>query len=325
MPSDSRPSPTEPSVTLRDDVDDAEWERLCASDPRATLFHTSRLHRDAGRTHDGWQSRWLEARRVDRLVAGLPVLCRRHLGFEDWVSGIGGSYGGPVAEPDAADAEARLGRAFRDLGGWRRRRLELVWAGREPPRGVWEGLRPLSTAVLDVDPTLDFERLLLQQLPKNRRNECRRSDRRGLRAEIDERGEHLSRFYSLYRERCEEWGSPPVPQDFLRSVLDAGDAAHLFVARTEDGRVVGGHLTVELPGELFAWVGTTERIAGVFPSSLLIREELRWCHRRKITRLNLGSSLGIEGVRNYKRLLGAREDRRWILRREPRWSRWLKG
>lgn len=324
MPSDRDSLRSPVTVALREEADDAEWDDLLASDPRATAFHSSPMHRAAARHTPGWSARWLEARRDARLVAGLPLMLRRRWGLEDWVSGMGGGYGGPVALPDAEEAEAALGRAFVRLGGWRRRHLELVWAGRRPPRGTWKGIGELSTAVLDVDADRDFDQLLLDRLPMNRRNECNRSDRRGLRVEVDESGQWLSDFHRIYRARCEQWKSPAVAEGYLREMLEQRPEARLFAVLTDEDRLVGAHLCVHLPGQLFAWVGTTERMKGVFPSSLVVREELRWCHRQRVEQLNLGSSLGIEGVRNFKRLVGARDDPRWILREQARWTRWLR-
>jgi CelD/BcsL family acetyltransferase involved in cellulose biosynthesis len=310
-----------PHLEIREDVDAGEWAELVDSDPDATVFHRPWFAEAVTRFHPDWKATWLQARREGQLVAGLPFHRRSRLGWQDWVSGWGGSYGGPVGV-DPAAIETVVRGFLRTHRLWRRH-SEIVWASSQPPRESGPRWSPLETFVVRADGIEDFEELLLRRLPKNRRNECRRSVKRGLRVEVDPDAACLPAVWDIYREQCERWGSPPVHAGVWEAVLSNAPQGHLFVVLDEGDEVVGGHLCVELPGELFAWLGTTRRLEQTFPSSLIIREELRWVHDHGLGRLNLGSSMGLEGVRNYKALLGATNERRWIHRSTAWW--WPRG
>ena len=309
------------TLAVVDVVDDAEWDELSGRDPRAHgLLHPRALRCV---TTAGWRPRWYEVRDSDGgLRAGLGCAVRSRGGLLTLVAGPGGLYGGPVAGPDDAQAEALLAEAFGHRDRLRVVHRELVWARREPPRGDWSGLQALDAAVLDVDPHASFDRFLMDVVPKNRRNECNRSDRRGLRTEVHADARALAEFHPLYVERCREWGTPPLSLELLTTLVDTVDQAMVFVTRDADDRLIGAHVCVDLGDELFAWVGTTERRKDVFPSTVLVREEARWCHQHGRSRLNLGSSIGRAGIEGYKKLLGARWDRRWIVDEDRRpWRR----
>ncbi len=245
-------------------------------------------------------------------------MVRRHLGLEDWVSGWSGSYGGPLWD-GAPEVVEDLALAFRRTDSLRRRRSEIVWAGAERPAGPWKGWEPLKTAVLPLDGQASFDDFLRGTFPKNRRNECTRSEKRGLRVVHDPEGEYLIPVWELYSQRCQQWRSPVVPCELLEEFVSEWEEVSLFVALHEAEGVVGGHVCVRSGTELFAWLGTTRRMERVYPSALLIREEARWVHENALLRLNLGSSMGIGGVQNYKQLLGATEETRWILRDRAWW------
>jgi Acetyltransferase (GNAT) domain len=308
---------------LREEVDDSEWNDLIEQSPGATVFHRPGFARSIALHAGLWRAQWLEVRADETLVGGLPFLVHSKWGVEDWVSGWGGSYGGPVIRPGWENAGDELARGFRATRRSRRRRSEIVWAHAELPGGSWEGWRELRTSILDIGSFEEFDDFLMKSFPKNRRNECNRSVKRGLRVECDSRGAHLSELWSIYRDQCVRWASVPVPQGVLRELLEEYEEAKLFVALSDEDGVVGGHVCVQMGRELFAWLGTTRRMEKVYPSSLLIREEARWVHGQGLSRLNLGSSMGIGGVQNYKELLGARETSRWILRSAAWW--WPKG
>ncbi len=309
------------TLAVVDAVDDAEWDELIRRDPRAHTLQRPLALRCAAAA--GWRPQWFEVRdRGGALRAGLGFAVRSRGGLLTVIAGPGGLYGGPVAGPDDGDAEAVLAAAFGRRDRLRVVHRELVWARPEPPRGDWHGLRSLDAAILDVDPGVPFERFLLEQLPKNRRNEGNRSDRRGLRTEVHHDARVLAEFHPLYVERCDEWGTPPLPLELLGGLVDGLDEAMVFVTRDAENRLAGAHVCVDLGDELFAWVGTTERRKDVFPSTVLVREEARWCHEHGRIRLNLGSSIGRAGIEGYKKLLGARWDRRWIVDEDRRpWRR----
>lgn len=310
-------------LTTPKSIDADEWRQLLARDPRSTALQDPGFVSVFEAADPRARVLWWEIRDSEgRLVAALSAIERSRFGFATLVAGIAGTYGGPVCDPRVPDAEKMLAVAFARAGGIRCLRRELVWVGHEAPTGNWPGLRPLPTAVLDVAPELPVEDFLHRAFPKTRRTEGRRSDRRGMTVAVETDAAAVDDFYPIYVAKSEEWGMPPVAREVLVALIEEVDAAHFFVARDVEGVVAGAHLCLALREELFAWMGTTERRPGLYPSTLLIREEARWCHARGMRRLNLGSSIGEEGIANFKKLLGARSDPRWIAVVEKRpWRR----
>jgi CelD/BcsL family acetyltransferase involved in cellulose biosynthesis len=301
-------------VTDRSTIDRLEWEALLAADPRATLFQHPSWNLRYTRHHPRTQARWLEARDGGAMLhGGLPYVRAHRLGLGALVSGVGGTYAGPVAREPGGAAERALLRFFLQWGGPRVVRRELVWGRPEPPAGDLAALREIETAVFEARG--GFESFWRGTFPKNRRNECNRSERRGLHVRASRDEDDLRRFLPIYQDQARRWGIQAEPAEYLLEILRE-EAATLFFAAVLDGDVVGGHLCFHLADELLAWTGTTRRIEGVFPSSLLIKEEMRYTCDQGLGSLNLGSSLGLSGVASYKRLLGATSSRRWLLFRE---------
>jgi len=301
-------------VEVRRTVDDVEWDALLARDPRAHVLQRPELIRCAAAEEPGWEPRWFEVRDgAGVLRSGMGTVERTRFGAKLRVAGVAGLYGGPVAGPDDAAAEAALARAFTGHEAWRTIHRELVWAGGDGPRGPWEGLQPLDAAVLDVEAHEDFDAWWKNSFPMNRRNESNRSDKRGLTMEIDRVGASLAAFHPLYAERSASWGVPALGLRLLERLVERFEEFFVVVARGPEGDVIGAHVCVDLGHELFAWVGTTQRRKDVFPTTTIVREEVRWCFENRRAGVNLGSSIGSAGVGGYKKLMGARIDRRWIV------------
>ena len=164
-------------------VEDLEWEKLLEEDPRSLLFHHPRWLRRYVLHHPNKEARWLEARdREGRLCAGLAFSLTRRLGLRAIASGVAGGYGGPVCVPGLADAESELMRNYLHLGRWRTVLREMLWAHTEPPAGDHDDLIPIEAAVLDLEG--GFDRVWRESFSNNRRNECNRSEKRGLTTRV---------------------------------------------------------------------------------------------------------------------------------------------
>lgn len=308
-------APRDRRVSLADAVDAGEWRHLIERDPAAHALHAPEVHRLLAGGIPGARARWLELRDSDGiLLAGLPLVVRRRFGLWQVVSGANGLYGGPVSNPEHRDAAALLAPAFFSLGGLRTVRREIVWSGTMPPAGDWRGLRPLPTATLRPERDRDFTSWYEESLRTSRRKERRRLQKAGYRVSLEEAGDGLADFHAVYRDRCREWGVRPVPREVLTGLLALGPAWKFFVARDADEGLVGAHICVDLGRELFAWLGTTRRVEGGSVATLLIEEELRWCHASARDALNLGTSAELGGVAEFKRGISAADEPRWILR-----------
>jgi len=297
------------------DVDPARWEELAARDPESTPLHRPAVNRILAEGIRAARPVWLEV--LDEqgvLRAGLPLIERRRFGLRHIVSGASGLYGGPIVDREETGAAQLLADQFTKLRGLRTLRRELVWAGRARPAGDWKGIRPLPTSVLLLSPDPDFDDWYEGQLKSSRRKERRRLVGLGYRVASEKASAFISDFHVVYRQRCQEWGTVPVPALTLNALLDLGPAWMAFVVRDGDGSLIGAHICVDLGTELFAWLGTARRVEGGSAATLLIEAELRWCHDRGRRALNLGTSSDLAGVSEFKRGISAIEDPRWIVR-----------
>lgn len=300
-------------------VDRAEWVELAACDPRAHVGQDPAFLR----TLAGDRARWIEVRDPrGRLRAGLGFVEHRRGPLRARISGVLGTYGGPVAAPQDDRAEACVASVFSHARAGLAH-LEMVWAHEAPPRGDWKGLVRLPTAELRVDPTRPFDHFLASVFGRKGRKECNRSERHGLVATRERDGSAWADFGDSLRERSAEWGTELPSASSVDRLLADHPAVSLFAVRDEHGAVIGAHLVLAHADELFAWVGTTARVEGANPATLLLREEARHAHALGLRRVNLGSSLGLHGVHRYKEMLGATSSDRWILRWQPWWRRLL--
>ncbi len=304
------------------DMDPGAWQALVDADPRSTPFHALDWYKRFVHHHVATDVGLLVARSANgELKGGLPFVTRRRRGLGAVASGVAGTYGGPLVVGGQSDVEASLFAAFLKVGGPRTVRRELVWGNDSVP-AVPDGFKIEIDAAILPTPG-DFEEFLRDHFPKNRRNECNRSERRGLAVHITGDLADFDSFYAIYRDQAIEWGSRPESYQFLRSILEQEAACRFFVVQL-DGEIVGGHLCFELKDQLFAWLGTTLRRPQVFPASLLIREEARYASEHGKSMLNLGNSMDLRGVANYKKLLGTQSIVRWLILQESLPLRWWR-
>jgi CelD/BcsL family acetyltransferase involved in cellulose biosynthesis len=306
----SRHLPSSWRIERTRQVDRGEWQALAAADVAASGFHDPRFVALFAAWRPRSEAAYLELRDdAGNLRGGLPFLVQHRGRFQAFSSGPAGSYGGPIA---AAAAERwALVDAFLSMGRLETLRREMLC--RAELAAPSPSLEPRTAGYLSLEG--GFETFLRERFPRNRRNECNRSERRGLVFEMARDAASVERFHAILAENFVLWKTRPLELPFLVALLEEMDAFTLFVVRYE-GEVVGGHLCCEHGDELFPWVGATARRDGIFPAPYLIREEARYAAGRGLRVLNLGASDGLAGVADFKRLLGASERTQWHLFRE---------
>ncbi len=306
-------------IQIVERVDPAEWEELLASDPRALPFQHPRCQIRYLKHERRKRGRWIELRGEDgTLLAGLPFVISSRMGWWALSSGVQGTYGGPVARGGQGALDEQLLHAFMDWGGRRVVRRELAWGHAEAPGGGAAILTPIETALLDI--SRGYEVFWKETFSNNRRGECNRNEKRGLTVEESRDPRLLELFHPLYERSCRRWGIHALSLAHLQAILREEESALLTAAWYQE-RLVGLHFCFVLPDELFAWLGTSERLKRVFPSTALMQANVKAALARGLPRVNLGSSLGLPGVEQFKKLLGAVAGRRWQLLQEARWLR----
>lgn len=309
-------------IRTRDEVDPGEWRELLASDPRSLLFQAPAWLKRFVRHHPRKQARWLELRdEGGELLSGMPYSLSSRWGLRAIASGIGGTYGGPVSRRGEQEAEREILRHYLKLGGRRCVLHEMLWGHEAPPTGAEQELLPIETAVIDLSD--GFEGFWAHSLTHNRRNECNRSERRGLISRESRELDLLRSFYPLYRQRSEQWGRIPHSLRLLEEIVEEEESS-LLISCEYEGRVVGMHVCFDLGEEFLAWLGTSERLREVFPATMMVKAGVQAAVARGCKRMNLGSSLGLRGVSEFKKLVGAESSRRWLLHQQAGWLQWAR-
>lgn len=305
------------AIKTRDEVDAGEWEDLLAGDPRSLLFQAPGWLKRYVRHRPRKRAQWLELRdEKGRLLAGLPFVLSSRLGLRAAASGVAGTYGGPVTRQGEWEAERQILRRFLKVGGRRCILREMLWGHEEAPAGAQQVLLPVETAIIDLSD--GFEGFWSRALTHNRRNECNRSERRGLTTRESRDLNLLREFYPLYLKRSGEWGRVPHSLRFLEEVVEEEKDA-LLISCEYEGRVVGMHVCFDLGSEFLAWLGTSERLREVFPATMMVKAGVEAAVARGCRRMNLGSSLGLRGVSDFKKFVGAQSSRRWLLHQQAAW------
>ncbi len=301
---------TPPQFRVTDLPPEDEWRRLVAASPTATFFHSLEWSRIYARHHAG-EPFFLLAESDGRLVGCQAAVRIRRSVFYAVESLPMGTYGGPIVDPSYRDAESLERELYERYQKMTRRpgclRSHCVV---RHPSALSSGEPFLPTPIHIVPLSGGFDSFWMDVFPKNRRNECRRATRNGVRVVLGSDPSHLDPYYAMHVEACRRWGLAPHPLEFFRDMIALGDENVLFFTALHGDRVLGAHLTFVSGRELLVWNGVTAREDSnrFFPASMLIMCEAEEACRRGLDVLNLGGGGHTPGLSEFKRLVGGCAD-----------------
>lgn len=317
---------------------DALGDLLVRSD-ESTIFHEPGWLDALHTAYPENQPRWLWIEGHDgRLEAALPF-CRALTRWRREIASLPfGTYGGPIARPDAAAGvhEALLAR-FRSLCAGGSVRGALIQVDPSPYqqaalRAVY-GNRMLedSTAVFRLVP--DFR----SEYDTRTRRNLRLADKHDITVTSGNTPGDLDTLHSLMSHQAPGWtGTWFHSRDQLRSMLGGlGDRAVVWTAHHQ-GRAVCAQLVLQRPGrDGHLWM------SGALPESrelralyVVIDRILESAVAAGYRTLDLGGSLGDRGIARFKRNLGFAPTPLWTVIEQPwwfdwvqalRWNRWVVG
>ncbi len=284
------------------------WRAAVAPIRPLPFFYLPEAYQAQEVLHPTYQSRALRVETPEGAYL-FPLLESRRGGFRWLYSGPDGVYGGLLPLAGAPPASRALYQALLDrLLGLRTPCAYLTLPALSPL-----GLAPLGRAedqTFRLRPGAGFEHFFHQILPSKRRNIYRRGLRAGLEARWG--AEHLAGFLALYRQK--QWVRV-YPEAYWRALLATG-RAHLWVALRQ-GEPLAALWLLEGQEELFYFLGVqAPEAARLSPLTFLLVEALRHhMARGAVQVLDLGTSMGMEGVEHFKRSFGAEpvpvEHRTW--------------
>jgi hypothetical protein len=154
---------------------------------------------------------------------------------------------------------------------------------------------------LDLDDDamwMDFE----QKVRKN----VKKALRSGVTIEVDESGEHLSQFLTLYHgtmERRDAADGYYFPRDFFESIHRELPGQFAYFHAYLNGAIVSTELVLVSERSVYSFLGGTDSSAFAFrPNDLLKHEVIRWARGRAKDWFVLGGGATPEdGIERYKR------------------------
>jgi hypothetical protein len=282
------------------------WDSLLETHPRASVFHTAGW---AQVLHETYAHRPLylcrvEGGRLRALFAVMEVSSRWtgrrgvSLPFTDFC---------PLLKTEDGDGRSLL--EFAMETGRARRWKYLECRSRQDE---WEnGSRSLAFYGHEIDLTVGSD-ALFKRLDDPVRRGVKKAEKSALQVEFSTDCQSIQTYYSLHCQTRRRHGVPPQPfrffQNIQRYILKPGHGFVVTVRLKE--RPLASAVFLTHGRQAFYKFGASDyTFQQMRPNNLLMWEAMRACARQGYSSLHLGrTSLGQEGLRRFKRSLGASEE-----------------
>jgi FemAB-related protein (PEP-CTERM system-associated) len=298
------------TIDIHTDVSAELWDRYVTGHAGATVYHLAAWAGVMDRVF-GHRTRFLAARRADRLVGVLPVVLFRSPLFGRFaVSMPFVNYGGIVAD-NATVSDALLAAAVDHARADGASYLELRHSER------WFDHLPVRThkvaMILGLQATVDDQ---WRVIDRKLRNQIRKAEKEGLRAAIGG-VELLDAFYGVLVRNMRDLGSPVHSRQFFHDIMTT------FPERTRLLTVSLGSMPIAASLVLWhgkrlevPWASSVRPYNHLCPNVLLYWEMLKFAIQERMVEFDFGRSTPLEGTYKFKQQWGA----------EPRplyWEYWL--
>jgi predicted N-acyltransferase len=163
---------------------------------------------------------------------------------------------------------------------------------------------------------------LFQGFSETARNKVRRAEREGVVVYCATEDADLAKYYALYQKVAIErkWSSL-FQKYFLDELFKLHDDVVLLIVK-RDTCVIGGGIFIRDGNSLFYWKGAMDyAYKSYFPHYAMINYAIRRATEEGMTSLNLGASLSISTLEQFKSFWGAVKLPHWqFVWRNPLWS-----
>lgn len=235
-----------------------------------------------------------------------------------------GLYACPAID-DESEADDAVQGIFNQLRTWRT--INIIWNVRFDHTAIAKSLNRLhipsthtSTHVLRLDEDYDA---LLANYSAMTRNHVRRAERNGVvvRRATDE--ESIRAYCAIHRKLFQQKESKGLTysDDFILNLRSLGDDLSILVAEL-NGEVIAGSIFFRDGDSLLYWHSAANRDhSHLFPSCAIIDHAIRLACEQKLATVNLGGSIGIDGLERFKASWGARREMCWSFQwNNPFWQ-----
>ena len=250
----------------------------------------------------------LSFRFSDGAVAAVPIVKTRHrLGHASYASLAEDQYGGPLSDRALTDDELKsvYGYLARHVTPIRVTLTPTLSEAGEPPVDERWKMDPATCHLLALPQTYE------EWFTKTASESCRRAIRRATRSKLTvsrtKATADLEAYYHLYQSSAARWGKKAAelhPRTYFGSLL-ACPLSCLYVVY-KDSAPAAGMITLESSNCTIYYLGATDLSFSLlrpadFGLSEVIRDSI--ANRRAI--LNLGASLGMPALEQFKEKFGA--------------------
>lgn len=303
------------NVVVERETDPRIWGPLNAADPDASIFHDPRWLGALLSLYPEFKPHHLVLRDgAGRLLGALPTVRVDRAGLRQFLSLPFGSYGTPLAAPDAGEPGDRI-----------RARLVEAWRDRVNRPGVVRAhLAPLNRQAPDAARTIlpegwrqaerthviplreGFDAIWTGRYDKENRTASRKAVRLGVVVALETDPAAAEILEELYRGQARQWTWHSLYRYGLFRVMmeRLGGQARLWVAR-HAGRPVFAVLAFDHRDTVMPWVsGATPDARGLCAGNLIHRVIIEDACSRGFAWYNFGSSGGIPGIEAFKVAFG---------------------
>jgi len=290
-----------------------EWNRIVDASPHGTIFHTWNWVKIAGK-HSGCTLHPLIGYVKNEPVGLIPLFHRKKFGINFVLSPpphLALLYLGPVLLFDSIELQSKRERIYSSFLQCVNDYIQQELKGQyvqiflppklsDPRPFTWSGytVKPEYNYVSDLSPGAEE---LYQRLPKKKRQDINRAQRRGITVDMGGK-EELNAIYDLMVRRYNEQGRfVQVPKEYLSEIHDTyPDHLKVFVTKY-DGEIVTGLINIQYKDSLFSWIGNPKPLEPISPSpnELIQWKEIQYCCEQGLTRYVTMGAAGNQRLHTY--------------------------
>jgi CelD/BcsL family acetyltransferase involved in cellulose biosynthesis len=292
-------------IKLTNPVADPDWDRLVASHPDATFFHSAAWAEVLLQTYSH-EPLYLRCFQGDRLVALFPIMEVRSLltgrrgvclPFTDCCNPLLFDEGASLYTSQSLFEVAR-DRKWKHLEVRGRTKFDI---GSEPAEAFYNHTVDLRSTPSE----------LLARFKSSARRALRKANRSGLQVEVTVSPEAITEYYRLHAQTRKRHGLPPQPLSFFQNIQEAVISRGLgFVVLARfDGQAIAGAVFFRFGNRgLYKFAASDLRFQNLRPNNLVIWQGARYLAEHGVQELDLGrTALNHHGLRRFKLSCGSKE------------------
>ena len=278
------------------------WDDFVSEHPAATLYHRADWCTMVEEVF-GHQTQYIVAYEDEAICAALPLTSFRSMLFGNLAISLPYvNYGGPLFESDGCHVPLfDYLKSYRADGNFKS--VEIRFDKKLSTTAKCKTHKVTFFLDLPSDP---------DELMKSFKAKLRSQVRRPMKEDMYARsgGEALlPDFYSVFTQNMRDLGTPPLPQQFFREILERfPDNAHIVNVYASSGEVAAASFLIRYNGTMeIPWASSIRRFNRFSPNMLLYWESFKVAIEQGCKRFDFGRCSPDGGTYRFKKQWGAQE------------------